>query len=655
MSRVGTPVPLLFIALVVAAPRVTAAGPLWARTYGGPGAGELVHAAREMPGGDIVVLASTDSFGTTTGDGWLIRLDASGSVLSQAVAGSPLPGGVDGAVITAEGGAVFASRNVRDIFVRHDAVVTRLAADGSVLWATEVASDPGRYFVNDLVELGDGTFVGVGQAALSDAGPHVGWMLSLDAAGTVLWQRYFGGVVNEDLSLESVIETAGGGLAATGWVTGGAGGTDVLVLATASNGAITWAQRVGGSSDERGSAITELRGGGGYAVAASTDTFTASGHAGWVLRLDASGALTWTLALGSLEWSDLQAITQTSDQALVVLGRISSATNDLWAAKIDHGTASISWQRRYAGASGDHGSEILELADGDLLLAGTSGWGFPEEALWLLRTTPDGTMGSCGLVEATALTSSAPRATRTAPLFPPYPPLGTPGVATVVTDVSSLAVETQCDEAGSCLALDCGVLSVTPPPPACEGTTQVLALEVRDGVPPVTVTWDFNGDTVADETGNPVSVALPVGTTTVTVTATDSCVPVPDTCSRLVDLEILSGAPPGEVSDVRGGALPLLVLDGGARVSFEERGDATEYSLYADSIGSWYAPQPASGTECFLATTPGAAGRRDCAPALPVNTWLVVTASSRCAEGHAGTDSFGTDRTTVGAWSRCGP
>ena len=621
----------------------------WSRTYGGAGGGEFVHAVGELPGGDIVIAASTDSFGTSTGDAWLIRLDAAGNVLSEALAGNALPGGVDGAVVLPDGGAVFASRNVRDLFLIHDASIVRLNADGTIAWVTDVASSPsGRFFVNDLVANPDGSIVGFGQASLDDSGPFVGWVFQLDAAGALVWQQYHGGVIDTGFSFDAGIRTADGGYAVTGWGTSATGGQDLFVAKLTATGAITWSQQIGGADTDYGSAITEIRGGGGYAVAGMTSSFTASGRAGWVVRLDAGGAVTWTEAIGDMDWGDLEGIVQASDQDLVVLGRYSFATNDLWAAKIGQGTATIQWQRRYEGVSGDYAAEVAELSNGDLLMTGTWGWGFPEEDLWTLRTDANGQIPGCSLVQDTSLTSSAPRYARSTAFLPPYPPIGSARAGSQVTSSSTLTVATQCAPAG-CPALSCDDIAVFPPT-VCEGENQTLTLLTSGGTFPVDVSWDLDGDTLAETMGNPASLAFPAGLTPVTAFASDACSPTPQTCSLRLDVTVMPRVTPGEVSDVRAGAVPLLVLEHGGRVTFEERVDAVDYNLYVGDIGAWYTP----GVTCSVPTTPAGAGVLEIAPVLLVNTWQLVSASSDCrVEGTVGRDSFGVNRRDFGIWPTC--
>jgi hypothetical protein len=489
---------------------------------------------------------------------------------------------------------------------------------------------------------------------MTDAGPFVGWLTLLASDGSVTWQQYQGGVIGEDLSYESGIQTSDGGFAVSGWITSATGGEDVFVAKLTSTGAITWTRRVGGMAADRGAAIAEIRGGGGYAVVGSTDSFTSSGHAGWIVRMDMTGALTWTEAIGDADWSDLEAVTVTSDNDLVVLGRVSLATNDLWAAKVGQGSATILWQRRYEGVSGDFAAEVVELAGGDLLLAGTWGWGFPEEDLWLLRTDSTGGIAGCSLVHDTTLTSSAPRYAQGTPFLPPYPPLGTDAVGSVVTDTTALTMTTQCGGGGGCAPLRCDDIAVDPNP-ACEGTSQQVALVTSGGVGAVSVRWDLDGDTTPETPGNPTASTFVFGTTTVRAFAEDECMPMPGTCELSADVRVLSATPPAEVSDVRAGAVPLLVLDHGARLSFEERSDAMAYSLYADAIGSWYAPNAAAGSACFVATTAVGAGRLEASPTLAPNTWVLVTASSRCAEGLPGRDSFDRERIASGTWTTCGP
>lgn len=80
-----------------------------------------------------------------------------------------------------------------------------------------------------------------------------------------------------------------------------------------------------------------------------------------------------------------------------------------------------------------------------------------------------------------------------------------------------------------CPRLTCN--SIRAPRDACEGEDVTFEANFGGGVPPVSVAWDFDGDTTPDATGNPVTRALPAGVTTVRAILGDSCAsPGPSSC-----------------------------------------------------------------------------------------------------------------------------
>ena len=642
-------------ALLVLVTASTSAAATWSRTYGGASTNEAPQALAELADGTIVVAAVSDSFGTLTGDGWLLRVDPDGNLVSESSVGDPLPGGVDGAVVMPDGGAVFGGRRVIDIFFPHDGWVARVDAAGALQWSFSVSDPMGRFFANDFALTRDGGIVAAGEASLTDAPPHEIWIVKMDDAGNVAWQQYWGGVIGTVDSIHSVIETSDFGFAMVGTTTAGSGGgEDLYLVKTNELGAISWAKAIGGTEREQGTGIVQLADD-SLVVCGFTDSFTGSGHAGWVMRFDAFGTLIWQAVLGDSEWSDLYGLTATSDGEIVVIGRIAEGgfpTNDLWALKLAADDGTILWQRAYEGDSGDFGYEVLELSGGDLLLAATWAWGFAEEDLWLLRTDSEGRIADCPAVRDTAVRATEPMLTESPVFAPPFPPFGTVGDAMVTAGTAASDSVTRCAAAG-CAPLLCNGVTVDPAE-LCEGESVTLSLDVSGGEAPVEVAWDLDGDTVPDLMGNPVEATPPAGLALISATATDSCPAGAQSCEETVEVSVLPSDPPAEVSDAAAGAPPLLVLDHGDRILFEELAGAAAFNVHADAIGSWYAPTPANGSACFVATTPAGPGTLEAAMTWPAGSWLVVTASTSCAEGPAGRDSRGAERGDSGTWDWCG-
>ncbi|MFC2172919.1 hypothetical protein ACFLU6_09865 [Acidobacteriota bacterium] len=207
-----------------------------------------------------------------------------------------------------------------------------------------------------------------------------------------------------------------------------------------------------------------------------------------------------------------------------------------------------------------------------------------------------------------------------------------------------------------CAQLSCDSITVDQDP-VCEGTSQTFAISFSGGEGAVSVAWDYNGDAVPDFTGNPVTQALPLGTWSVTAVVSDTCTdPGPQTCELSVPATINDAVPPAEVSDTESGHAPLRVTKAPGSLNVAKVPNAVAYNVYADVIGSWYFPTQAKGSVCTITTwIDNGDGTINLDYPIPDDSWFVVTASTPCAEGPAGDNSAGTERTTMGVWELCGP
>ena len=386
--------------------------PTWSRTYGGAVDQQGLYDVRAIAGGRLVAVGYTASFGGPSSWSWLLNLDAAtGNVGVQRASTSSFGGYTDGAKVAADGGALFLGRDVVDFFAKHDGWVMRADPSGNVVWSRRFTGlgNSGRYFLFDALELNDGSWIAVGATSVIDQPPQNAWILRLSAQGNVMWQSEYGGGQVE--TARSVIRTSDGGFAVAGWSnSSGAGSDDVWVMKIDVNGAIQWQKTYGGFDADQAEGIVQLNDG-GYAVAGYTNSFTASGHSPWVLRLDGAGNPQWSKIVGSQVWGDLGAITKTGDGQIVVEGRVAELgfpSNDLWAAKLSAADGRALWQRAYEGELGDFGTVVLPLENG-LVIGGTWGWGFPGESIWLNRTDREGRLLGCSIARKTDFGLLAPR------------------------------------------------------------------------------------------------------------------------------------------------------------------------------------------------------------------------------------------------------
>lgn len=439
----------------------------WSQTYGGPAGNEGPLDLRELPDHSIVIAGHTDSFGTRTGDAWWLHIDGDGRLLDQRVYGNALPGGAAGAAIDPDGGMVVVGAHTLDLFTDRDAWAHHVGRSGVIDWEWGFDADPGLHSFL-AVAATTGGYIAVGSTAISTSPPIHAWAVSLDHSGNVIWQQRYNGGVAEVADL--VVQTLDGGYAIAGWSTSsGAGSRDLWLLKVSGTGTIQWQKTYGGADQEEATGLIQTADG-GYAVSAFTNTFAASGHAAWLLRLDGSGNVVWQKVMGDAEWSDFHNVLRTRDGNLICTGRISGpSSNDLWVVKFRDSDGAVLWQRAYEGTEGDWGSQTIELDDNDLLIGGVWAWGFPEEDIWIQRTDPSGLIPGCSLIHDTAVAARAPAITVRNAIAVASTPEPAPEALDFVADTSAATVGEKCrDTAGveppGSIAIPPGSLCVAPNP-----------------------------------------------------------------------------------------------------------------------------------------------------------------------------------------------
>ncbi len=238
-----------------------------------------------------------------------------------------------------------------------------------------------------------------GDVSVNHGGEDV-WVVKLDGAGSLVWQRTFGGAGEEQAS--EVIPTTDGGFALAGYttstdgeVTGNHGLSDFWVIKLDDSGTLQWQKTLGGASHDGASSVQQTLDG-GFIVAGHTgsnDGDVSGSHGGWdfwIVKLDSMGNLEWQKALGGTNDDEASAVWQTSDGGFVVAGGSNSndgdvsgnheslfgwTTQDMWVVKL-HAGGDLEWQKSLGGSSNESASDVRQTTDGGYILVGpTDGTG----------------------------------------------------------------------------------------------------------------------------------------------------------------------------------------------------------------------------------------------------------------------------------------
>jgi len=205
--------------------------------------------------------------------------------------------------------------------------------------------------------------------------------------GQGLWAKTYGGTYMDIAT--SIVQTSDHGFAVAGYTQSfGAGLDDFLVFKVDSAGNLNWARAFGGSSYDRGWAITQTTDG-GYAIAGRTRSFGAGGEDVMVLRLNSSGNLSWARTFGGTEWEFvLLSLVQTTDGGFIMAGgtySFGAGSEDVLVLKVSS-SGNLDWARAFGGTGDEYAYSIIQTADGGFAVAGlTLSFGAGNEDFFVLK------------------------------------------------------------------------------------------------------------------------------------------------------------------------------------------------------------------------------------------------------------------------------
>jgi thrombospondin type 3 repeat protein len=384
----------------------------WGRNYGGRGT-EAPGAVAAAPSGGLLVVGSVDD------DALIVRLDPLGQTIWSRRLTVPGASGTLTRILPQPSG--FLLGGVVGPFGAggDDLWLVRIDDAGNVLWQKAY----GTSFAEKLVALLPAPS---GDAFLAARTNDAGWLARVDVSGNIVWETRY-----DTIALHAASTTADGGLVLLG------GGADLTLLRVDPDGAPQWQY--------------------GYAIATTADigvgVMQATDGTFWLLTQSSVGAsivneLLHVGATGSAVLArlgiagltrGLSSIFPTSDGGFAFSGSVPAiGPPNAWLVKLDAGGA-ITWQRGYGQpvSGNDFGGPAIELPGGGYALAGSADSLRPashDTDLFVLRVDASGQLpgAACDLVGDTASRLSLQPFTSTA--------MNSPTVATAFTVTTTTAL-----------------------------------------------------------------------------------------------------------------------------------------------------------------------------------------------------------------------
>jgi len=481
---------VLALTLTLLSPSVPSAQVTWSRTYGGSSYDSFSAVIPTSDGG-FVGAGETYSFGLQQGGVWVVKMNSAGAVAWQNIYSSPSGTSVASSIIqTSDGGYAVVGLTYASGAGACDVWVLKLNAAGLIGWQ-KTYGGAGAESGFAISQTSDGGFIVAGDTDSFGAGNLDFMLLKLTASGAVLWQKAYGTSSNDE-SPSAVRQTSDGGYIVAGYSgmygrqnAFANGPTDFWVMKLDSSGVITWQKYFGGSSEEFANDIIPTSDG-GYIAAGYSSTFSGGyNYDCWVVKLDSYGAISWQKAFGGSGDDFANAVRQTSDGGFVVTGKsssIGSGDGDFFVVRLD-AAGGILWQKGYAGSGDDEAASIEQTSDGGFIVAGSSfsAAAYNGEA-WVLRLNSSGGIdSSCSFIYDSSLSAISSTGAGTASAAAVSSSSATAANSAVSPSPSSATVILQCS--GTCPTI---TLSPSALPGATAGQAYSQQITAAGGTAPYT-------------------------------------------------------------------------------------------------------------------------------------------------------------------------
>lgn len=268
----------------------------------------------------------------------------------------------------------------------HDFLIVKTDSQGEIEWQATYGG-PSSDIMMDICQTADGGYIVVGETLAEGDdvtgfhGLHDSWVLKLNATGGIEWAKCYGGGGFENAA--SVMQAADGGFIVAGHSDSVSDDTPVnfgikdgWIMKLDALGAILWTKNYGGTHHD---SINEIIGttDGGFAFAGESDSFNGPTNIqgpkdAWIVKTSADGTVEWSKIIGMPDSREsFRCLGQTTDGGYIAAGSINATdASNVLIVKFDS-QGNEQWRRIMGGSSIDYAYDVKETANGYLVACWT--------------------------------------------------------------------------------------------------------------------------------------------------------------------------------------------------------------------------------------------------------------------------------------------
>ncbi|UCD13331.1 MAG: PQQ-like beta-propeller repeat protein [Thermoplasmatales archaeon] len=357
----------------------------WNKTFGGSSV-DWGWSVQQTADGGYILTGETGSYGSGGFDAWLVKTDADGNEQWNKTFGGPAKDGGRSIQQTTDGGYVIGGYADSYGYPVHDVWLVKTDSNGDEEW-NKTFGGPYSDGAFSVWQTNDKGYLAAGYSDSYGPGGHDVWLVKTDSNGDEEWNKTFG-TSSWDTGY-SVKQVNDGGYILIGATKSyGAGGQDVWLIKTDTNGVEKWNKTYGGSANDWGSSVCQTVDG-GYILTGDTRSYGPGGYDIWLIKTDTDGNEQWNKIYGESSSDDTgYSIQQTTDGGYIVAGTKTSFQTDLtdiWLIKTDI-NGNMQWNMTIGGEDDDWGYSVDQTKDGAYVVTGfTTSYGSGSLDFWLIK------------------------------------------------------------------------------------------------------------------------------------------------------------------------------------------------------------------------------------------------------------------------------
>ena len=368
----------------------------WKKCYGGTDE-ERAYEIISCPNNEFLIVGNTESndgdvaFNHGSSDFWLVKINADGDILWENTYGGTNYESAYAITGTQDGGFIMAGKKnfVDGNPTNSDFWVIKINASGTVLWENTYGGSSFDIPSEIILTQDDGffiageTFSDDGDVTGNDSNRWATWIIKIDASGTLLWEKCY--LISSCINFGAAIGTSDNGLIFAADVCDE--NSDFNLIRIDDEGEIIWEKTYGGSLNDLPHAICQAYEYMGYMVvgqSASNDGDILGNHGSfdfWVLNINEDGELVHSYCYGGSDPDIAYDVMAHGNSELIIAGVTESDDGDVkneddfgdfWIINTSY-DGTLNWEMKLGDSIGrDAARSIVPVGSDAFIVAGYS-------------------------------------------------------------------------------------------------------------------------------------------------------------------------------------------------------------------------------------------------------------------------------------------